>query len=197
MIGGVELGRLIDFDEARQAASALGWREKVLAYVTRSPGELLVLEHSPEFADAGVQVPAGGIDSGEEPGEAVVREVAEETGLVLAGPVYLESREWPTEAPSRIRHYFWLVAPAETPDSWSHVVRSKDGDDGLIFTLTFVNRRSAGLFTGHGFESGLRELECAVDEDESSTHPDTDRPVSEPACVLEDAPRGPGDATAR
>ena len=121
-----------------------------------------MLEHSPEFADAGVQVPAGGIDAGEEPGEAVVREVAEETGLLLARPVYLESREWPTEAPSRIRHYFWLVAPPETPDSWSHVVRSQDDDHGMTFTLTFVDRRSPGLFAGHGFESGLAELERAI-----------------------------------
>lgn len=162
MTGGVELGRLIGLEEGRRIASAQGWREKVLAYVTRRPGEILVLEHSPEYPDAGVQVPAGGMDEGEIPAEAVVREVSEETGLVLAGPVYLESRKWPTEAPSRIRHYFWLVAPEETPDRWSHVVRSGDGDNGMIFTLSFVDRRSAGLFAGHGFESGLEALEHAV-----------------------------------
>jgi ADP-ribose pyrophosphatase YjhB (NUDIX family) len=121
-----------------------------------------VLEHSPEYPDAGVQVPAGGIDEGEIPAEAVVRELAEETGLVLAGSVYLESREWPSEPPSRIRHYLWLVAPEETPDRWSHAVRPGDGDNGMIFTLSFVERRSAGLFAGHGFESGLEALERAA-----------------------------------
>ena len=158
----VELGRLINFAEAREAASTSGWREKVLAYVTRSPGELLILEHAPELAEAGVQVPAGGVDEGEEPGEAVLREVTEETGLVLTDPIYLESREWPTEAPSRTRHYFWLVARADTPDSWSHVVRSADDDDGMTFTLSFVERQSAGLITGYGFESALEALERAV-----------------------------------
>jgi len=54
--------------------------EKVTAFVLRklpSGSELLLLEHP----YAGVQLPAGTVNFGESPAHAVVREVAEETGL--------------------------------------------------------------------------------------------------------------------
>ncbi len=48
------------YDDSRRLACDHGWREKALVYVTRGVEELLVLEHSEEFPDAGIQVPAGG-----------------------------------------------------------------------------------------------------------------------------------------
>src|SRR3712207_8484965 len=57
--------------------AALG---KVTAFVTRGVGEaaeLLVFRHG----RSGVQLPAGTVEEGEAPAAAVVREVAEETGL--------------------------------------------------------------------------------------------------------------------
>lgn len=53
--------------------------EKVTAFITRERQgrkELLVFEH----AQSGVQVPAGTVEAGEEPAEAITREVWEETG---------------------------------------------------------------------------------------------------------------------
>jgi 8-oxo-dGTP pyrophosphatase MutT (NUDIX family) len=55
--------------------------EKVTAFVTRStPGgeELLMFEHP----YAGFQIPAGTVEAGEAPEDAVLREAAEETGLL-------------------------------------------------------------------------------------------------------------------
>jgi ADP-ribose pyrophosphatase YjhB (NUDIX family) len=49
---------------------------KVTAFVTR--GEALLLFRHPQ---AGIQLPAGTVEEGEGPAEAVLREVAEETGL--------------------------------------------------------------------------------------------------------------------
>ncbi len=53
--------------------------EKVLAYVVRGD-ELLVFEH-PNSPESGLQVPASTVEDGEDPDDAVLREVAEETGL--------------------------------------------------------------------------------------------------------------------
>ena len=57
------------FDEARRLARVHVWREKALVYLTRGADELLVLEHTEGFPDAGVQVPAGGVEPGEDPGQ--------------------------------------------------------------------------------------------------------------------------------
>jgi 8-oxo-dGTP pyrophosphatase MutT (NUDIX family) len=54
--------------------------EKVTAFVTRDNGldyDLLVFQHP----NAGVQLPAGTVEMGESPEQAVLREVVEETGL--------------------------------------------------------------------------------------------------------------------
>ena len=53
---------------------------KVTAFVVRptpAGGDLLLFRHP----DAGIQIPAGSVDEGEEPLHAAVRETAEETGL--------------------------------------------------------------------------------------------------------------------
>ncbi len=54
--------------------------EKVTAFITRGAKderELLLIEHP----NAGIQVPAGTVEDGETPEEAVIREATEETGL--------------------------------------------------------------------------------------------------------------------
>lgn len=63
----------------------------------------------------------------------------EETGLTaLRPPVYLQSCWWSnSEAPSRIRHYYWVETPAETPTAWSHVVSAGEDDKGMTFLLSF------------------------------------------------------------
>jgi 8-oxo-dGTP pyrophosphatase MutT (NUDIX family) len=57
-----------------------GFLEKVTAFVVRQAAgghELLLFEHP----SAGIQIPAGTVEPGEEPRDAVVREAHEETGL--------------------------------------------------------------------------------------------------------------------
>lgn len=51
--------------------------EKVTAFITNASGQLLLLQHP----YAGIQIPAGTVEEGETPETAVLREVAEETGL--------------------------------------------------------------------------------------------------------------------
>ena len=54
-------------------------RNKVYAYITRGD-HLLVFRHV-DFPEAGIQIPGGTLEDGEEPDEAVLREAFEETGL--------------------------------------------------------------------------------------------------------------------
>lgn len=152
------------YDDARRLAGEQGWREKALVYVTRGVEDLLVLEHSEEFPDAGVQVPAGGVEPGEDPARTAERELFEETGLRLAdAAVHLVSHFWTTEeAPSRIRHYYWLTAPLDAPDSWLHVVSAGQDDGGMLFRLTFSPRQDPGLTPGYGWESGLAPLSTVL-----------------------------------
>ena len=59
----VSFGRIVPYDDARRLARSNQWREKVVVYVTRGDG-LLVLQHTADYPDAGAQVPAGGVDPG-------------------------------------------------------------------------------------------------------------------------------------
>jgi 8-oxo-dGTP pyrophosphatase MutT (NUDIX family) len=112
-------------------------RERVVVYVERADG-LLVFDHRDD-PEAGTQVPAGGIDPGEELVEAVRREVLEETGVRLdAEPAALGTLEHPDGlgTPSR-SHFFRVDAPAGLPQSWQHVVSGDGGDAALVFDCRF------------------------------------------------------------
>ncbi|CAM3625414.1 Nudix hydrolase domain-containing protein [Deinococcus saxicola] len=156
--------RLLPLADARALASREGWREKVLAYITRGNDELLVFEHTPEYTSAGIQVPAGGVNVGETPEQAVTREVLEETGLRLNHPVYLVSHEWLNPAPSRIRHYYWLTVPLNTPDAWQHVVSGGDDDDGMTFLFRFAPIEQPELISSYGYETALPHLQHLMKE---------------------------------
>ena len=140
------------YDDARRLAHENGWREKVLLYVTRGYDDLLVLEHTADYPEAGVQVPAGGVDPGECPEAAAIRELFEETGLRAGTPaVYLQSCWWPNpEAPSRVRHYYWVAVPAATSAAWAHVVSGGDHDEGMTFDLSFRPLSNPALLLGEG-----------------------------------------------
>jgi 8-oxo-dGTP diphosphatase len=101
-------------------------QRKVLAYVTHG-GRLLVFRR-PE-SEAGIQVPAGTIEEGEEPIDAVLREAREETGLEdLTVDAFLgESvRTFPEprpDFPSGVtyhRYIYHLRCHGNPPETWRH-----------------------------------------------------------------------------
>ncbi|WP_104989928.1 NUDIX domain-containing protein [Deinococcus sp. NW-56] len=121
-----------NLEEARAHAIARHLREKAGCQITRQTrggAELLVFDHVPDNG-SGVQVVAGGVDPGETPAEAALREAQEETGRTgfrLEG--YLGSAEW-THDPHvkrELRHFYHLTAPPGLPDTWDHAA------DGHLF----------------------------------------------------------------
>lgn len=96
--------------------------QKAVAYVVHR-GRLLVFTHDDVPIEVtGVQVPAGTVDVGESPAEAVVREVREETGLEVSvvrdlGVELYDVRPGKDEVHER--HYFHLVPVEDSvPERW-------------------------------------------------------------------------------
>ncbi|MFH8484812.1 NUDIX hydrolase [Streptomyces longisporoflavus] len=117
-------------------------RIRVAAYVIRHRAvpEILVFDHV-GMPDAGTQIPAGGVGPDEDLEDAVLREVAEETGLLTATvirPITVEDKPHPETGQPRRTTFFLLRAPADTADTWVHQVRGDGADAGLIFACRFV-----------------------------------------------------------
>lgn len=133
-------------------------KEKVLAYITRGGGamaELLVFEHV-EHEDAGLQVPAGGVERWEPIEAALAREVEEEAGLVGCR---IMSRLVVVEDINRTvrRHVYHVMAPADTADAWDHTVTGGAGDHGLVFRYRWVSLAEVPPLAG-GQDRWLRLL---------------------------------------
>lgn len=124
---------------------------KAYAYVTR-PGtdEILVFRHPDPVA--GIQIPKGTVDPGEEPRAAVVRELREESGLDASRPVvHLASDSWshPTKPKIYRRHFFHLVV-AEERDAWHHTVTGGGEDDGMAFSYFWADPGEVELVADMG-----------------------------------------------
>ncbi|MFF0570106.1 NUDIX domain-containing protein [Streptomyces sp. NPDC004041] len=117
-------------------------RARVAAYVIRrhpSPA-LLVFDHT-DFPGAGTQVPAGGVAPGEDPERAVLREVAEESGLTGARVVRriaVDGRPHPETGQPRLTTFLLLDAPSQGPVEWEHRVSGDGGDAGMRFACRFA-----------------------------------------------------------
>ncbi len=128
-------------EQARADAGASGLREKVLCFVVRA-SSLLVFEHV-DVPEAGVQLPAGGVEAGETPAEAAVRELFEESGLQLSTPCHLRSYRWEAQLPERFTrqacHAYAFTAPPDLPLSWTHPA------DGHLFAFRWAALDVPGL----------------------------------------------------
>jgi 8-oxo-dGTP diphosphatase len=166
----VSIGRIVSYDDARRLARSNQWREKVLVYVTRGE-ELLVLEHTADYPDAGIQVPAGGVDPGESPEEAgrgrdqrtVRRDRPYRPNATHLPAVLLVAQ---LRGSVGIRHYYWVEALPETPTTWPHVVSAGEGDEGMTFLLSFrpphPDRPHPGIRLGRRTATPLSHHESAL-----------------------------------
>jgi len=97
-------------------------KEKVYAYIVKD-NRLLVFRHT-RFPEAGLQVPGGTVEEGERLEEAVLREAAEESGLVgLKLVAFLGSQDYDLGALGQgegtlCKHFFHLKLDGEAPETW-------------------------------------------------------------------------------
>ena len=132
-------------------------KRKVLAYITRPAAgewELLVFRHV-HFPEAGVQVPGGTVDPGEEPEAAVRREVREESGLCIEGGFRLLFQgilAAEMEIPARELSIFHAIAPPDLSEGWLHIVSGGEEDTGLHFQFEWMSMplEVAELSVGQG-----------------------------------------------
>jgi 8-oxo-dGTP pyrophosphatase MutT (NUDIX family) len=96
-------------------------------YLTRGERDLLLVSH-PMHPEAGLQVPAGTVEPGEEPWEAARRELTEESGLCsfrierYLGERTYDMRPFGKEQLHR-RFFFHAVLTGEAPGRWQHEER--------------------------------------------------------------------------
>lgn len=96
-------------------------KHKVYAYVTHN-NRLLIFSH-PDFPEAGLQVPGGTMEDGEDPSEAVMREAFEETGLAdLRMNAFLGEYDhaFPELEQTHRRRFYHLVCDKTPPERWEH-----------------------------------------------------------------------------
>ncbi|MFB9804016.1 NUDIX domain-containing protein [Haladaptatus pallidirubidus] len=94
-----------------------------------------------------MQVPKGGIEDGESPREAVVRELKEESGLTeLESIRSLETDVWQHhEKPKAYRRHFFHIVAEERRDQWRHTVTGDGEDEGVVYDYFWARPRSISL----------------------------------------------------
>jgi len=118
-------------------------KNKVLAYITRQTKagpELLIFAHR-DYPEAGLQVPGGTLDQGEDPLTGVLREVKEEAGLENFFSVKLVGKtNYVATEKQEIhqRHFFQLACEHSGEMTFPHTVTAGEADEGLVFLFRWV-----------------------------------------------------------
>jgi len=117
-------------------------RHRAYAYVTNGR-RLLVFRHV-HCPEAGLQVPAGTVDPGEDPAHAVLREAEEETGLKGLRLVSFIARDERDMSDCRVdelqqRWFFHLRYDGEVKESWQHAETSGGKTQPIWFEFFWAN----------------------------------------------------------
>lgn len=118
-------------------------KNKALAYITRQTKtgiELLIFAHR-DYPEAGLQVPGGTLDDGEDPLTGMLREVKEEAGLEnFSQVVLLGETTYVAKGKEEIhaRSFFQLTFEEVSKTSFVHTVSVGEEDKGLVFLYRWV-----------------------------------------------------------
>lgn len=132
-------------------------KHKVFAYITH--GDRLLLFTHPNAPEAGIQVPAGTLEDGEEPEAGVLREATEETGLTTLEIVSFlgeQRRAMADVGKDEIHHryFFHLRCLEEPPNRWHHgETHPSDGGPPIPFDFFWARLPSEvpELVADHGY----------------------------------------------
>ena len=138
--------------------------DKVVAYITREEEgnlEILVFDHEKEWSEAGTQVPAGGIDDGEDLEAGVLREVLEEVGIKdikISKKIdeYIMYRN--THKQFNRRHVFHLKPTCELPKNWTHTVSGEGIDKDMKFYCYWIPINEAEIKLAGSMGHSIRKL---------------------------------------
>jgi 8-oxo-dGTP pyrophosphatase MutT (NUDIX family) len=113
---------------------------RVSAFIIRKNAkslyELLLFEH-PDCEEAPIQIPGGGVESGESIEAALHREIHEEsalTNLTIVRKLGIAEHCWLDTQITTRRHCFLLEASYVTRDRWKHIVHGNGIDAGFQFS---------------------------------------------------------------
>jgi len=140
-------------------------QRKAFAYIT-SGTRLLVFTH-PNHPEAGIQVPAGTVEPGETPEEAVMREAAEETGLTSLclqrwiGRDVFDAHPF-GRAEFHDRWFYHLTCKETPPERWTHgeSASANGSHDFIPFAFFWIDLEGhlPELIAGHDrFVDDLRQ----------------------------------------
>jgi 8-oxo-dGTP pyrophosphatase MutT (NUDIX family) len=114
--------------------------ERVSAFIirknTKSRYELLLFEHL-DCEESPIQIPGGGVESGESVEAAMHREIHEESGLTnltIVRKLGIAEHCWLDTQITTRRHCFLLEASCVIRDRWEHIVHGNGIDAGLRFS---------------------------------------------------------------
>jgi 8-oxo-dGTP pyrophosphatase MutT (NUDIX family) len=113
--------------------------QKVCPVVVRQDREILAFEHP----RAGFQIVKGGINSGETPDAAALRELAEEAGIASAHVTADMGRS--DGIVSGETWHFLRISCGPLPEQWHHDAVGDDGDRYRFFWHPLSNCRAPGF----------------------------------------------------
>ncbi len=152
----------LEWEQFCESLTSIPIVDKVVAYVLRNnKRDLVVFEHDKEWSEAGIQVPAGTVDAGEDPKVAVLREVSEEVGLSNVKVIekidqYLMYRN--THSQLNRRHVYLLEAGEAIPEKWVHKVGGDGLDKGMNFHCYWLPLEEAEYRLAGSMGSSIRKV---------------------------------------
>jgi 8-oxo-dGTP diphosphatase len=144
--------------------SALPVRKRRKSVVYLTSGEHLLVFTEPDFPEVGIQPPGGTINEGETPVEGAVRELMEETGILIPSENLMEIGtqiyEYKAEGiQHRHKRHFFHAAVAEPIDrKWTRMETNPDGADHEILFSLYWTPLTDSLQLFAGLDAFLPEL---------------------------------------